>query len=285
MLRRNGLTLLEVLVVVTVIAILVGLLLPAVQRVRAAAIRAHSMNNLKQINLAVHNFASDHDGKVPSYDDRPGSPNPRQSLFVAVLPLIEQGAIYQKILDVAAAGPTNEFVPQYMSPADPTIRPDDKKYGVTSYGANAWAFWPGNSLTASFSDGTSNTISFGEHYFRCEREGTQTEWRFMFQWKGLQPSGTRPATIADPDQGDPYPVTSGTPPISRASFKTTPVIPTFQAAPPVRDCFALVPQTPHASGMITGVMDGSVRITGPGISTATFWGAVTPAGGEVLSDW
>ena len=75
------------------------------------------------------------------------------------------------------------------------------------------------------------------------------------------------------------PVTSGFPPVTRSS---TPGL-TFQARPKLEDCNPLIPQTPHAGGMLVGLFDGSVRSISPRVGEEVFWGSVTPAGGEVVT--
>ena len=61
---------------------------------------------------------------------------------------------------------------------------------------------------------------------------------------------------------------------------------TFQTVPSIRNCNPALAQTPHRSGMLVAMGDGSVRILAPGMSEATYWAAVTPAGGEILGpDW
>ncbi|MCI0376238.1 MAG: DUF1559 domain-containing protein [Gemmataceae bacterium] len=271
--RRQGLTLIELLVVLGIFGVLLGLLIPAVQKVREAAIRTQSMNNLRQIVLASHHFASAHRDRLPSID---GQSNPWPT-FVAIIPFLEQGGF-----DVRATlhklGYT-PVVPMFLSPADPTWDSGGpfKDYPLSSYAANAQALRHAPSLKATFRDGTSNTIAFAEHYSTCGE-------KWFGVWTSFHEQGfSRRATFADggpnisskgPSCGDFWPDPKGFPKV------------TFQAAPHPSKCDPRLAQTPHTGGMLVALADGSSRILGAGISSQTYWSLVTPAGSEILqNDW
>ncbi len=125
---RSAFTLVELLVVIAIIGILVGLLLPAVQAAREAARRMQCSNNLKQIGLAVHNYA-DANKKFPpgNITDGPCCGTPSHTVWsVCLLPYLEQGNLsgrYDPTLPIEHA--TNSFLrqqkmPTYSCPSDPT---------------------------------------------------------------------------------------------------------------------------------------------------------------------
>jgi len=281
---RRGFTLLELLVVIGIMSIMIALLIPAVQKVREAASRTQSTNNLRQIILASHNFASANGQTFPSvtgfnYFAR----RYERSLFFSLLPYVEQGNYYAEY--VSSVGPKNfdsrYTISLFVSPSDPTSPSEPSAF--SSYAGNALFFGKHPSFRR-ITDGLSNTIAFGEHYgYNCG--GTQFNWgisdKFPFPNNDPGQIGVlRPASFGDVDFGDVYAITSGNPPASKGSVPGL----TFQAAPKLSECDPRLAQTPHSSGMLTAWGDGSVRPISPAISAPSFWAALTPAGGEVLGD-
>jgi prepilin-type N-terminal cleavage/methylation domain-containing protein len=161
-LRPPGFTLIELLVVIAIIAVLIGLLLPAVQKVREAAARAKCQNILKQIGLAVHNY-HDANGKLPPTEGCPRGMSLQNIGPVTfwILPYMEQDAVYRsaQVNGVYDSGNVDRtyIVQTYLCPSDPSLANTDSApngWASASYAANALVFsqfaydTPGNYLTA-----------------------------------------------------------------------------------------------------------------------------------------
>ena len=124
--RRSGFTLVELLVVIAIIGILIGLLLPAVQKVREAANRIRCANNMHQIGLALHNY-HDANGAFPPAHDTQFYPQYYWSWLARILPYIEQDNLYRQAELWRDGGPPDNlrWAPWYTAngtqPQNPTL--------------------------------------------------------------------------------------------------------------------------------------------------------------------
>lgn len=287
---RVGVTLVEVLVVIGILAVLIGLLLPAVQEVRQAATRSQSLNNLRQIALGCQHYASRHGDRLPGWQSATSFDPKRDFASAPVLeqlvPLIESEAGYEFPDVVISTTPTSQTTVSdkrrktFTSPADPTLAGlTHDSLGRASYAANMRGFVGPPLLGSSFADGTSQTIAFAERYAGT---GSGPGGRYLVNfryacyapWTSPTPEPDRRSTFADAGWRDVVPVTENG--VTRASVPGK----TFQVRPKPEEADASVVQTPFVGGLPVAMFDGSVRTISPEVSEAAFWSAVTPAGGE-----
>jgi prepilin-type N-terminal cleavage/methylation domain-containing protein/prepilin-type processing-associated H-X9-DG protein len=313
---RRGFTLIELLVVIAIIAILIGLLLPAVQKVREAAARMNCSNNLKQWALAAHNYHATFMRFPPGINKGTPEANRRYNWVVALLPNMEQDVIYKRYtIDTTAApagwnnnvadltvtppivyGPTATIALTFKALACPSDAgmPGDGR-DTTQSPPQQWALisYKGNAGTVSYPNGSETRdgmlyVAHIGHRIEEVTDGTSNTL-FMGERASFDP-------IYDQYTGDKlhywgwaYYASNAGDVLNGTSVPMNFVLPQNFASLPTAQQVLLVTQrrsnygSNHTGGANFSLTDGSVRFIADSIAPATYAALGTRAGGEVIN--
>jgi prepilin-type N-terminal cleavage/methylation domain-containing protein len=297
-LQRSGMTLIEVLIVISILAVLLGFILVGIQKARESAQRVKSSNQLRQLALALHGVSTSYNEMVGGSSKilRPVELTEQHLIDPHAPPIIVAAWFAEHPNKIATVDDffEGDFSVQHKilkSSADPTFDfctlPSTNVY--TSYAYNFPMFIGEPKFPSSIRDGTSNTILFAERYAQtlANPPGVVTFHASLAQPPvRLIPGGPpqlyseqRRATFADFVWSDVHPVPGSTPNTSVASVPNT----TFQSRPRPEDANCHLLQTPYSAGLLVAMADGSVKIFKSTVSETTFWASITPNSGDVAA--
>jgi prepilin-type N-terminal cleavage/methylation domain-containing protein len=255
---RRAFTLIELLVVIAIIVVLIGLLLPAVQKVREAAARSQSSNNLKQIVMGVHNAVSVGNQPLPPSFGIYTGVTRKASVFYHVLPYIEQQNVFNAYNANPDQGvPNGTPIKTFVAPLDQTNPGNDTH---TSYSSNAAVLGVTDGGTVRLTDltqgkGTTSTVLFMERF-----SSTGVPAAYNHHWPHTNAGGTCLfSTFLGSSANFPSPNFSCNP----SSIGPAPTGNTADGVPATQSATAFT-----SSGFQVGMADGSVRTISTGI-TAT----------------
>jgi prepilin-type processing-associated H-X9-DG protein/prepilin-type N-terminal cleavage/methylation domain-containing protein len=288
---RTAFTLIELLIVIGIISILLGLLIPAVQRVRESAARTQCMNNVKQIVLGLHNYHDSHSRLPPGVtSNQPAEPFPRMTWLTRLLPHIEELALWQDTL-LAYSYDRSPFtnpphlgfstpIRLFACPADSrTLEAQNTHQGyraaLTSYlgvlgtaydQTNGVLFLNSTTRLADITDGTSNTIAVGE---RPPSADFWYGWWYAGYGQAASGSGDMLLGARERKFGGPYVDLCPPGPYH------------FQPGSFDEQCDLFHFWSPHSGGANFGFADGSVRFLSYE-ADAVLPSLATRAGGEIV---